>query len=150
MCLITSTKRKSTSLISRVGQNRIYAPYMTVYLVISLPKIPYMHRIYMVLANPTYILYQPVTFPTGSLKTNPHLLYLIFYINLLPFQLGASAPTSRAPNLPLLVVQSVNVCVRVCAFSCAKWKSNVTGYAQGAYQICWLRLVCKPTSSTLN
>jgi hypothetical protein len=35
----------------RVGQNRIYAPYMTVYLVISLPKIPYMHRIYMVLAN---------------------------------------------------------------------------------------------------
>jgi len=43
------------NLISRVGQNRIYAPYMTVYLVISLPKIPYIHRIYMVLANPTYI-----------------------------------------------------------------------------------------------
>ena len=38
----------------RVGQNRIYAPYMTVYLVISLPKIPFIHRIYMVLANPTY------------------------------------------------------------------------------------------------
>jgi len=37
----------------RVGQNRILTPYMTVYLVISLPKIPYMHRIYMVLANPT-------------------------------------------------------------------------------------------------
>jgi len=37
----------------RVGQNRIYTPYMTVYLVISLPKIPYKHRIYMVLANPT-------------------------------------------------------------------------------------------------
>ena len=32
--------------------------YMTVYLVISLPKIPYIHRIYMVLANPTvYIRY---------------------------------------------------------------------------------------------
>ena len=29
-------------------------PYMTVYLVISLSKIPYIHRIYMVLANPTY------------------------------------------------------------------------------------------------
>ena len=40
--------------IVRVGQNRIYAPYMTVYLVIPLPKIPYMHRIYMVLANPRY------------------------------------------------------------------------------------------------
>ena len=40
--------------MTRVGQNRIYTPYMTVYLVISLPKLPYIHRIYMVLANPTY------------------------------------------------------------------------------------------------
>jgi len=39
--------------ICRVGQNRIYKPYVAVYLVISLPKIPYIHRIYMVLANPT-------------------------------------------------------------------------------------------------
>jgi hypothetical protein len=38
----------------RVGQNRIYTPYMTVYLVNSLPKIPYIHRINVVLANPTY------------------------------------------------------------------------------------------------
>jgi len=37
----------------RVGQNRVYAPYMTVYLVISLPKYC-IHRIYMVLANPTH------------------------------------------------------------------------------------------------
>ena len=36
----------------RVGQNRIYTPYMTVYLVIFLPKKPYTHRVYMVLANP--------------------------------------------------------------------------------------------------
>ena len=35
----------------RVGQNRINTPFMTVFLVISLPKIPYIHRIYMVLAN---------------------------------------------------------------------------------------------------
>jgi len=41
----------------RVGQNATYAPYTTVYLVISLPKTPYIHRIYiyiyiyMVLAN---------------------------------------------------------------------------------------------------
>ena len=40
--------------IYRVGQNRIYTPYMTVYLVISLPKIPYVHRVYIVLANPTH------------------------------------------------------------------------------------------------
>jgi hypothetical protein len=38
----------------RVDQNRIYTPYMTVFLVISLPKIPYVHRIYMVLANPKH------------------------------------------------------------------------------------------------
>jgi len=39
----------------RVGQNRMYAPYMTVYLVVSLPQIPYIHRMYMVLANPTRV-----------------------------------------------------------------------------------------------
>jgi hypothetical protein len=44
-------------MLIRVGQNRMYVPYMTVYLVISLPEIPYTHRIniYVVLANPTYI-----------------------------------------------------------------------------------------------
>ena len=41
--------------VFRVGQNCIYTPYMTVYLVISLPKLPYIHRIYMVLANPTRV-----------------------------------------------------------------------------------------------
>jgi hypothetical protein len=38
----------------RVGQNRIFTLYMTVCLVISLPKIPFIHRIYMVLASPSY------------------------------------------------------------------------------------------------
>jgi hypothetical protein len=32
--------------IYRVGHNRVYAPYMTVYLVTSLPKIPYISHIY--------------------------------------------------------------------------------------------------------
>jgi len=32
----------------RVGQNRIYTPYMTVYTVISLPKTTYLHRIYII------------------------------------------------------------------------------------------------------
>jgi hypothetical protein len=41
--------------ICRVGQDRVYTPYVTVYLVIFLPKIPYTHRIYMVLANPRYL-----------------------------------------------------------------------------------------------
>ena len=44
-------------LISRVGQNPIYTPYMTVYLVFSLPQIPYIHRLYMDLANPTHFLW---------------------------------------------------------------------------------------------
>ena len=41
--------------IFRVGQNCIYTPYMTVYLMISLPKMPYIYRIYIILANPTHI-----------------------------------------------------------------------------------------------
>ena len=51
-----TSAQPSRKRICRVGQNRIYTPYMTVYSVISLPKIPYIHRIYMVLANPTHLL----------------------------------------------------------------------------------------------
>jgi len=38
--------------IHRVGQNHIYTPYMTVYMVVSLQEIPYTYRKYMVMANP--------------------------------------------------------------------------------------------------
>ena len=41
--------------ICEVGQNCIYSLYMTVYLVVSLPQIPYLHRIYMVLADQMYV-----------------------------------------------------------------------------------------------
>jgi len=44
-------------VICRVGQNSIYTPYMTVFLEISLPKVPYINRIYMVLANPNDMAY---------------------------------------------------------------------------------------------
>ena len=37
---------------SRVGQNRIYALYMTVYLVIPSPKLPFIHCVNLVMANP--------------------------------------------------------------------------------------------------
>jgi len=40
----------SSCALNRVGQNRIY---VTVYLVVSLPKLPYIHHIYMLLANPS-------------------------------------------------------------------------------------------------
>ena len=44
-----------STVIYRVCQNRIYTHIYTVYLVISKPKIPYVHRIYMVLANSSHI-----------------------------------------------------------------------------------------------
>ena len=40
-------------LVSSVSQRCRYALYMTVYFVISLPKVPYIHRIYIFLAWPT-------------------------------------------------------------------------------------------------
>jgi hypothetical protein len=65
--IITGHKLQSdkvcTHNMCRVGQNRIYTLYMIVYLVISLPKIPYIHRIYMVLANPKHVQ------PTAQLYT---------------------------------------------------------------------------------
>ena len=41
--------RNGRVMVTRVGQNRIWTQYMTVYSVIPLPKVPY---IYMILANP--------------------------------------------------------------------------------------------------
>ena len=43
------------SVTCRAGQNCIYAPYMTVYLEISLPKTLYIHRTFMALAEPTHL-----------------------------------------------------------------------------------------------
>jgi hypothetical protein len=53
-------------LIYRVGHNRMYTPYMTVHLVISLPKLLYIHRIYMVLANPNYLFGEHGNFWQGT------------------------------------------------------------------------------------
>ena len=62
--------------MTRVGQNRISAPYIAVCMVISLLKIPYVHRTYtyncMVLANFTCDMYiygsgQPYTYTSGQL-----------------------------------------------------------------------------------
>jgi hypothetical protein len=39
----------------RVGQNRIHAPYMTKYLVMFPPKVPYMHHTYVYV----YIVFRP-------------------------------------------------------------------------------------------
>jgi hypothetical protein len=45
----------SNSCIGLARTVYIHTPYMTVYLMISLPEIPYIHRIHMVLANPTHV-----------------------------------------------------------------------------------------------
>ena len=50
--------------VCRVGQNRIYTYIYTVYLVISKPKIPYVHHIYMV--NPMCMLLASVS--SGSIR----------------------------------------------------------------------------------
>jgi hypothetical protein len=58
VCKYKSTQAcvfSSVMHMCRVGQDRTYTPYMTVYLVISQPNIPYLLRIYSVLANPTYV-----------------------------------------------------------------------------------------------
>jgi len=45
VCVLLLPPQKSH--MHRVGQNRMCTPYMTVYLVISLPKLLCIHRIYM-------------------------------------------------------------------------------------------------------
>ena len=55
-CTVANTLQHHIAMLCvQVGLARtLYTPYMTVDVVISLPKIPYVHRIYMVLANPVY------------------------------------------------------------------------------------------------
>jgi len=54
---ITLARPKSAKC--RVGQNRIYALYMTVCMVISLLNFPFIHRIYRVGQKHTYTVYIP-------------------------------------------------------------------------------------------
>jgi hypothetical protein len=49
---IVNNQKYLTCAITRVGQNRLLTPYMTICFTISMPGIPYIY--YMVLANPSY------------------------------------------------------------------------------------------------
>jgi len=51
----SSPKYLCVNHMCRVSLDRKYTPYMTVSLVISLPRMPYMHSICMFLDNPTYV-----------------------------------------------------------------------------------------------
>ena len=66
MCLRMSAHVSCVGIMCRVGQDHIYAPYRTIYLVISLQKLLYLylHRLYMVLVNPTTSIY--ATSPSDS------------------------------------------------------------------------------------
>jgi len=66
----------------RVGYNRIFTPYMTVYLVISLPKIPYIHRIFLYIRFwPTLYIYTVCDRIFGDFpaKNTVYTPYIIIY-----------------------------------------------------------------------
>ena len=52
MCTDQGTVHISTTSMNRVGQNCIHTPYMTIHLVNSLEKTPYIHCINMVFGKP--------------------------------------------------------------------------------------------------
>jgi hypothetical protein len=55
-------KAAATLQFCRVGQNFIYAPCMTVHMVISLPKMPCTLRAYVDLADPAFLAYQNMSY----------------------------------------------------------------------------------------
>jgi hypothetical protein len=52
----------------RVGRNSIYAPYMTVYMMKSLPKLPYTHHIFIGSGQPNPVYDLSCTSATEDLK----------------------------------------------------------------------------------
>jgi hypothetical protein len=51
-CMLHTIIHTMLNMVCRVGQNRLHAPYIAAYLVIFLPRIPNVPRLYMVPANP--------------------------------------------------------------------------------------------------
>jgi len=71
------------SIVTRLGQDRICTPYMTVYLMISQPEIPYIHRIYI------YI-YIYMVLPT-------------LIVTLFPWARQSSVPASSSVLFPVML-----------------------------------------------
>jgi len=82
----------------------MYAPYITAYLVISLPKIPYMHRMYVDLANPIY-------HPCTALATLRHVRFML--LSEAPFT-QHSTPSSQ--------------CNAIGALPIGHWPSDLSAY----------------------
>jgi hypothetical protein len=100
--------------VCRVGQIRIYAPYMTVCFSISLPKVPYIHCIYMLKANSTHVYVWACVcfFPTASCQ--PQLLLRVDAA-------GSYESKYARVNVPCVFLRvDVRPCVCVCVCVCAR------------------------------
>jgi len=92
------------SFIFRVGQNRIYTPYMTVCMVISLPKMPYIHRnTYkcMVLANSIHFAWTNGSKIEKQRGKRPTALPCAWLCHVLGFFISLEQETLRWLKLPL-------------------------------------------------
>jgi hypothetical protein len=82
--------------MSRVGQNRISAPYMAVHFVMPLPKIPYMHRSYIHPHTHTYTHTHTHTciwlWPTLHTCYSTCICYTVSYSVLLHLQMSSPTP----------------------------------------------------------
>ena len=119
--------------MGRVGQNRVYTTYMTVYLVISLPKIPCIHRVYMILANPTHGPH------FSACKASAHLVLFVAKVfdSLVVYERVHHSATSLCLQAAECTqcVHMMCMCVSVCLCVCVsqKWLS-----------VCMCRHVRKP------
>ena len=103
-----------TTLLCRVGQNRIDTPYMVVCMVMFLPKMPYIHRIYMVLANPTLMYHND--FVSMRLRWGTQwfscTFYVLFFAHSLPHVSRGFLYTGK--SLHFLCVFGAQVIFRPC------------------------------------
>ena len=104
--------------VTRAGQNRTYSLYMTVYLVISLPKIPCIHRIYI------YI-------------------YIYIYMVLANSSRKAIYVPAMLSNVERSPARGMFTCARVCGmFTCARGMFTCAGTGTGARRGCLCCLPC--------
>jgi len=112
--------------------NCICTPYLTVYLVISLPKIPYIHRICMVLANPNCI-------------CTPYLtVYLVISLPKLPY-IHRICMVLANPSVPLMHT----ICLKpstLTVFSCSTPSKETTALKQFK-PACQQRKLAPPTAA---
>jgi hypothetical protein len=95
--------------VRRVDQNHIYTPYMTIYLIKSLPRIPYIHRIYMVLANSVYSVMCQYSVRYGMVRYGT--VWFVWYGAVRPYSTRYSAKGWKLPTFFSIVsfFQNTNV-----------------------------------------